>query len=139
MQSMCNIAHFWPLRQAAGLVFRRSCRVGARPIALTRTSRKSNELRPRRAVAGELDVAQRAKEPTGGIGAHLVFSMQQESLASRNWPRQLLRERCSFTTELTAKTPQAATWLCKMGRDHVWRNRGTKPAAMLFFLNGAKT
>jgi NADPH:quinone reductase-like Zn-dependent oxidoreductase len=52
-------------------------RVGARPVALTRTSRKSNELRAHGAVAvlatEEVDVVQEVKELTGGKGAELVF------------------------------------------------------------------
>jgi NADPH:quinone reductase-like Zn-dependent oxidoreductase len=52
-------------------------RVAARPIALTRTSRKSNELQSHGAAAvlatEELDVAHQVKELTGGKGAELVF------------------------------------------------------------------
>jgi NADPH:quinone reductase-like Zn-dependent oxidoreductase len=52
-------------------------RVGARPIALTRTSLKADELRAHGAAAvlavEEVDVVQQVKELTGGTGAELVF------------------------------------------------------------------
>ena len=52
-------------------------RVGARPIALTRRSVKSDELRSHGAMAvlatEEVDVVQQVKELTGGKGADLVF------------------------------------------------------------------
>jgi NADPH:quinone reductase-like Zn-dependent oxidoreductase len=52
-------------------------RVGARPIALTRSSQKSDELRAHGAAAvlavDEVDVVQQVKELTGGKGAELVF------------------------------------------------------------------
>jgi NADPH:quinone reductase-like Zn-dependent oxidoreductase len=52
-------------------------RAGARPIALTRTSQKSDELRAHGAAAvlavEEVDVVQQVKELTGGTGAELVF------------------------------------------------------------------
>jgi len=52
-------------------------RVGARPIALTRTSQKSEELLAHGAAAvlavEEVDVVQQVKELTSGTGAELVF------------------------------------------------------------------
>lgn len=52
-------------------------RMGALPIALTRTSRKSDALRARGATdviaTSEVDVAERVMAITGGQGAHLVF------------------------------------------------------------------
>lgn len=52
-------------------------RVGARPIALTRTSQKSVELRTHGAAAviatAEMDVVENVKEMTDGRGADLVF------------------------------------------------------------------
>lgn len=59
-------------------------RVGARPVALTRTSRKSNELRAHGAVAVlatvDVDVVQEVKELTGGKGGRDGVSRTQREL-----------------------------------------------------------